>query len=309
MTNALDEFKKFEEEADRRVRKIPIFGQPIRSVLSLIYLSADAQYVGGRFNRKFSRNDEVGTAMITRISYVAQLFGKCSRDIGSDIDDALSVVDEQFKSDIKQLLGYAHLCEIMPLVRRGFFSVQRQPSVFALNHPDVAFVRHEENDILMSEMVLPHDVAPRPYLIEDCKRMVKSWPNIPGDALIAVLKGAYDHYRQNTFELPLLSAEAFEEGFGFSRAEFIHIRAALMAYADFCLGMADAAELLSGRSFTRPRRQMLQREVREWVSPLLSRNHIIGVAAGLSGADPEKAERFVDLFTIALDNLGSGLID
>ena len=71
-----------------------------------------------------------------------------------------------------------------------------------------------------------------------------------------------------------------------------------MAYADFCLGMADAAELLSGRAFTRPRRQMLQREVREWASPLLNRNHIIGVAAGLSGVEPDTAERIVDIFTI-----------
>lgn len=294
---------KFEKEADLRVRKLSIFRQTLRSILSLIYLSADAQYVGARFSRKRPRNDEVGTAMITRMSYVVGLFGKCSREVGTDIDDALSVVDERFKTDVDQLLGYAHFCEIMPLVRRGFFSVQRQPSVFALSHPGKEFVKHEENDILMSEMVLPHDLAPPPYQIENCKRMIKSWPNIPGDTLIAVLKGAYDHYKQNIFELPLLSDEGFEEGFGFSRADFIDIRAALMAYADFCLGMADAAELLSGRAFTRPRRQMLQREVREWASPLLNRNHIIGLAAGLSGVVPDTAERIVDIFTIALDKL------
>ncbi|WP_142847585.1 hypothetical protein [Telmatospirillum sp. J64-1] len=303
MTRAIDEIEKFERQSDAIIEKLSIWHLPIRSLLSLIYLSADEKYVGTRFNRTRPRNDDVGTEIITRMSYVARLFRKCSREVGAGIDDALSVVDDQFKTDIDQLLGYAHFCEIMPLVRRGFFSVQHEPSVFALTHPDEEFVKHEENDIVMSEMVLPHDREPPPYPIENCKIMIKDWPYIPGDSLVEVLDDAYEHYIENVFELPLLSDEAFDECFGFSRKDFIQIRAALMAYADFCLGMADAAELLSGRAFTRPRRQALQREVREWVSPLLNRNHIIGCAAGLSGVEPDMAERIVDLFTIDLDNL------
>lgn len=307
MADALTEIQAFEKQADTEIAKLALWRRPIRSILSLIYLSADGQYVGTRFNRKSPRDDEVGTAMIIRMSYVIPFFDKCSREIGADLDDALSVVDDRFQTDIKNLLGYAHFCEIMPLVWRGSFAVERRPSGFALSHPDKEFVRHEENDILMSEMVLPHDLAPPPYPIENCKRMIKAWPHIPGDALIDVLKGAYDHYLGNVFELPLLSDEAFDEGFDFSRADFIRIRAALMAYADFCLGMADAAELLSGRAVTRPRRETLQREVGEWAAPLLDRNHIIGTAAGLAEVKPDTAERIVDFFTLDLDNLeGSG---
>jgi hypothetical protein len=305
MANALEELQEFERQSDAAIAKLSLWRQPIRSILSLIYLSADGQYVGGRFNRKGPRNDEVGTAMITRMSYVARFFDKCSRQIGADVDDAMSVIDSEFQADIVHLLGYAHFCEIMPLVRRGFFSVERRPSAFTLSHPNAEFVKHEEYDILMSEMVLPHDLTPPPYPIENCKRMVKAWPKIPGDALVEVLKEAYVHYMGNVFELPLLSDIAFQEAFDFSRTDFIRVRAALMAYADFCLGMADAAELLSGRAFTRPRRAALQREVREWAAPLLDRNHIIGVAAGVSGVEPSAAERIVDLFTVDLDNLDS----
>jgi hypothetical protein len=100
-----------------------------------------------------------------------------------------------------------------------------------------------------------------------------------------------------------MSDEAFKECFDFSRSDFIRMRAALMAYADFCLGMADAAEVLSERAFTRPKRAILQREVREWASPLLSRNHIIGLTAGLSSVELTVAERIVDLFTIDPDNV------
>ncbi len=303
MASALEDLKRFEKEADSKIAKLALWEQPIRSILSMIYLTADSQYVGGRFNRRSPRNAEVGTAAITRMSYVAHFFGKCSREVGADIDDALSVVNGQFKTDIEQLLGYAHFCEIVPLVRRGFFSVERHSSGFTLRHPDEQFVKHEENDILMSEMALPHDLAPPPYPLENCKRMIKAWPEIPGYDLVRVLKDAYDHYMRNVSELPLLSDKAFEKCFGFSRADFIRIRAALMAYADFCLGMADAAETLSARSFTRPKRTMLQREVREWAAPLLSREHIIGVAAGLSDVELSAAERIISRFTIDSDNV------
>lgn len=307
MSSAFEELQEFEAQADIAIAELSLWRQPIRSILSLIYLSSDGQYVGTRFNRKGPRNDEVGTEMITRMSYVTRFFDKCSRQVGADVDDALSVVDRKFQADIEQLLGYTHFCEIMPLVRRGFLWVERRPSAFALSHPNAEFVKHEEYDILMSEMVLPHDLTPPPYPIENCKRMVKAWPMIPGEALVEVLKGAYDHYMGKFFELPLLSDGAFQEAFDFSRTDFIRVRAALMAYSDFCLGMADAAELLSGRAFTRPRRAALQREVREWAAPLLNRNHMIGVAAGVSGVEPSAAERIVDFFTVDLDNLyGSG---
>lgn len=297
------ELQTFESWADAEIAKLALWRQPIRTILSSIYLAADGHYVGGRFNRKGQRDDEVGTAIITRMSYVLELFATCSRAIGADLDDAMSVVDERFTVEMAQVLGYAHFSEIMPLAWRGFFVVDHEPPAFIFRHPDGDFVRHEENDILMSEMVLPHDLTPPPYPIQNCKKMIKAWPNLPGDSLIEVLKGALDHYLDNVFELPLLSDDAFAESFDFSRDDFVRTRAALMSYADFCLGMADAAEILAARAVTRPRRAMLQKEVGEWVAPLLKRNHIIGTAAGLSGVEPDKAESIIDRFTLDLDNL------
>lgn len=158
MSVGLDEVLKFEEHADSEIAKISLWRQPIRTLLSLIYLSADGQYVGGRFARGPKQDDEVGTAMITRMSYVMQYFKTCDRRIGHNIDDALSVVDQGFQFDIAQMLGYAHFCEIMPLVRRGFFAVEREPGMFVLKHPSENFRQNEELDILMSEMVLAHDL-------------------------------------------------------------------------------------------------------------------------------------------------------
>lgn len=305
MVSALESLQEFEKQADNEIAKLSLWELPIRSILSLIYLSADSKYVGTRFKRRGPRNEGVGTSIITRMSYVARFFGKCRREVGADIDDALSVLNEQVQADIEQLYGYAHFCEIMPLVRRGFFYVERHQYGFVLRHPNEEFVKHEEHDILMSEIALPHELTPPPYPVESCKEMIKAWPKIPFGLLVGVLKGAYDHYIENIFEFPLLTDEAFQESFNFSRQDFIRMRAALLAYADFCLGMADAAEALSKTAFTACKREKLRREVREWAAPLLSRNHIIGLAAGLSDVEPSAAERIVNLFTIDPDNIDS----
>jgi hypothetical protein len=96
MTSALEELQEFEKQADIAIAQLSLWEQPIRSILSWIYLSADAQYVGARFNRRLQRNERVGTAMITRMSYIAHFFGKCPREIGSDIDN----VDARLKLTI-----------------------------------------------------------------------------------------------------------------------------------------------------------------------------------------------------------------
>ena len=298
-----DDLTKFEAYADGEVAKLSFWRLPIRSLLSAIYLSADSQYVGERFSRSGPRNDEVGTAILTRMSYVIGFFKTCTRDVGADIDNALSVFDQGLRAEFEHLLGYAHFCEVMPLVRRGFLTATTGSSGFALEHPNEQFMRHEEIDILMSEMALAHDLVPPPYPIERYERMVKAWPTIPADDLVTVLKEAHEHYLANVFELPLLSDAAFSKSFDFTRADFVRVRAALMAYADFCLGMADAAERLAARAVTRPRRLTLEREVREWAAPLLNRNHIIGLAAGVAAVDLDVAERIVNIFSLDFNNL------
>lgn len=305
MANALDEFLKFEDFADASVAKLSIWNLPLRSILSSLYLSADAAFVGHRLNRKMPRDTEIGTAIISRLSYLSSYFDRPPKDVGAHIDDALGVLDRRFAGDFAQLVGYAQFCEIVPLVRKGFFTVDRSEFGFRLNHPNENFARHEEQDILMSEIAMPHDIVRPPRHIEHCIEMVKSWPMIAGDNLVGTLKPAFDHYVENLFELPLLSDEIFAASFGFSRADFIRIRAALMAYADFCLGMAEAAEILASRAFVRFKRKQFEREVREWASPLLQRNHIIGVAAGLAGVDSSISEKIVDIFTVVTHNLKS----
>lgn len=43
MAGALKELEDFEAYADAEITKLSLWGQPVRSILSLIYLSADGQ--------------------------------------------------------------------------------------------------------------------------------------------------------------------------------------------------------------------------------------------------------------------------
>ncbi len=304
MADALQSLTEFEKHADAAVTALPVLRLPVRSLLSAIYIAADSQYVGGRFKRRRGTvHDEVGTAIITRMSYVINFLEKGTREIGANIEDALSVFDEGMKADIENLFGYGHFCEVMPLVRRNSFSVESTASGFRLLHPNQQFTTQEENDVLLSELALAHDRIRPPHHIEACKRLVKAWPILPGVDLVDVLQAAYHHYLNNVFELPLLTPEAFTESFGFSRDDFIRLRAALMAYADYCLGMADAEESLWASAVTRPRKEKYRQETFEWISPLLNRNHIIGLTARLAGVDPDVAEHIVNIFSLDLENL------
>ena len=46
MASALEELQEFERQVDIEIAKLALWKQPLRSILSLIYLSADGQYVG-----------------------------------------------------------------------------------------------------------------------------------------------------------------------------------------------------------------------------------------------------------------------
>jgi hypothetical protein len=150
----------------------------------------------------------------------------------------------------------------------------------------------------MMELVLAFDTHAPPYPSAVFDRMLKNWPRLLANDVINTLKLSFDHYLEAVQELPLLTEAAYEAGFGFSRVEFLRVRAGLMAYADFCLGMADAAERLSARASTRSKCEALQRECREWVAPLLEENHVLGLAAAIADVDTQIARRVASYFLL-----------
>jgi hypothetical protein len=288
----------FEKEADHRVRALKLWHRPVRSVLTILYLSVDHHFRGGRFGQSGPRNAARGAKIAGNISYLVDLLCTCPLDIGAHVDDALSAITADVKDDIFQAVSYATLCEIMPSVRRGYFNVETVPDGFRLVHPSAEIRRSEERDIAMAELSLAFETRSPPYSAETFDSLLRAWPHLPGDALFVAFTRSRDHYRAALSEAPLLPEAAYPAAFGFSRDEFLGFRVGLMSLADFCLQMADAAERRSRQSFIPWRRRKFERECREWLAPLLNSNFVLGTAAGLGNVDVRSLEKIAPFFTM-----------
>ena len=153
------------------------------------------------------------------------------------------------------------------------------------------------------EVSLPveQEFPPNPTLT--CMRLMMEWPYLPNKEFQKVLEESYDHYIANLVERPLLSDEGFRAGFEFARSDFIRIRAALLAYSNFCLGMSDASEFVSQLENKGASSDEYERELLEWIAPLLNRDHIMDIVVVLTEAKKETVSQVLDLFIINLDAL------
>jgi len=200
----------------------------------------------------------------------------------------------------------------MPEVRSGYYKVKVDTAGFTLQHPSRIFSQAEERDILLTEMSLAFDTHRPPIPVAAFDRMIIDWPTLNNADFIQVLRGSADHYLSVFREPALLPEDAYKTGFAFSRVEFQQVRAALMALADYCLGMASAAER-QWQSASLTKRNHWERECKEWTAPLLSKNFILGTTQALAGIDAKVLDLVMDYFTMDAEqgdfqNAGDGYL-
>lgn len=297
-----EQLVEFERFADQEIAKLDLWKLPLRTVLTMLLMAADGQFIGGRLERRREPEPEKGTAIISRISYVLPYLRNCTPEIGYDLADAIEVARPDHFRQINLVLAYAHFCEVMPQVHKGTLSVSQADLGFKLTIPSHEFAEIEELDVILSELALPHFRGIPFHLFNECLDMVKAWPHLRVDDFLKAVKPAYEHHVSNVLETSLLTAAAYEGALGFTRDQFVRTRAALLAYADFCLGMAGAAEALSNHAYTNARKTKMAQECLEWVVPLILSNHLLGVVAGLTGVHPSAVEKIVERFTVDIWN-------
>jgi len=86
--SATDGLFEFEREADDFAGKLELWGKPLRSIVSTIFLAADAECSGGRFGNVRSSNPEKGATILSRTSYLTTFFAQSNAAIGKDLEDA-----------------------------------------------------------------------------------------------------------------------------------------------------------------------------------------------------------------------------
>ncbi|RWA75339.1 MAG: hypothetical protein EOQ28_09595 [Mesorhizobium sp.] len=292
---AYDELTAFEKQADERMQSLSLWKLPHRSVYSTALLGADAAFSGGRFRNHREPDPDKGGTMLARYSYWSPYLRQCTREIGADIADALGVMTPDAHREITQALLYSHFCELMPFVHRKTLAVERTPTGFHLRYPSEAAARFEALDVIASELALTALAKHFKYDPHPLLRMVETWPHIDAADLHSVLRQAYAFHTENVREDAFMSTNAYERVLGFRHDEFISVRAAMMAFASWCLGMANAAEAhaigIEGKE-----RDRFGNECFEWLAPLLRRDFVHGTIQQLAEVPADRVAEILRYF-------------
>ncbi|WP_439364502.1 hypothetical protein ACNJYD_33075 [Bradyrhizobium sp. DASA03005] len=295
MSDSYDELSAFEKQADERMRCLSLWKLPYRSVYSAALLGADAEFSGGRFRNHRKPYPDKGGTMLARYSYWHPFLRQCTRDIGADISNALSVVTLDTQREITQALLYSHFCELMPFVHKKALTVDRTPTGFHLRYSNEAAARFEALDVIVSELALTALADHFKYDPPPLLRMVETWPHIDAADLHAVLRQAYAFHLENVREDAFLGAHAYERVLGFRHDEFVRLRAAMMAFGSWCLGMANAAE--AHAMGTKGKEQdRYGNECLEWLAPLLRRDFVHGMIQQLAELPADRVAEILRYF-------------
>ncbi len=296
-----DDLFSFEGEIDNKIVQSDMFQLPLRSVLTSLFVVIDILIQGERFGHNISKNQAEGEALSSRLSYLIPLLRKCTSQIGVSAIDAFSAT-ALFVKDFRELVSYAHFCELMPEVRRGYYEVRKIEEGFELIHPNEEFSRAEEYDVLLTELSLTFLVGEAPNLKQEFIELADQLPNINMALMCRVLADLFQ-YRLNSFkEIPILEPNAFQISIGTTWEEFCKIRAALFAYADYSIGLANALEFLWLNESSETRKETLFHEFYEWVAVFNAKSFFIRLLMALTNVKSSAIENILNFFTIDVVN-------
>jgi hypothetical protein len=294
----LDELKQLERTTDAAVAQLSVLQLPIRSTLTAIFYVLDALYRGDRLNGQVAPRPDVAMAASARLSYlVRDLLYRCpALPLGSDAADAFSPFRSlEALAEICLLLAYGHLCELMPEVHRGYYTVTKIRDGFELHHQSSAFGDIEIRDIVLAELALP-TVVPPPDVEEAIYDEFAACSSMSGHQ-IALMRGYYQHYLGGILEEPIISDAGIAAAASTTYEEFARFRAAWFAICEWCQQMA-AAE------FRRVPKPVKDDDVRaidrplEWIAPCFKRTFLGGVVLALSGLSPLQFDRLMDIYSL-----------
>jgi hypothetical protein len=160
-----------------------------------------------------------------RLSYLAPLLANCP-EMPTGVN-ARDVADSYVEADpkaeqLKLLVSYAHLSELMPTVHRGYFSVSGAATTsFELSHSSPEFADVESEDILLSELALPFPLTRSPSFPKAVKGMAESAPTLDMGRQMSICKQLYSYYAGSLFELPLVDDASLAAQFGVTHSDFV----------------------------------------------------------------------------------------
>jgi hypothetical protein len=296
-----DELFAFEKKLDEQIARSNVFKLPLRSVLTNLYGVIDILIQGRRFGQGISRRQTEGEALSSRLSYLTPLLKNCTSQIGVSAINAFSPT-AQYVEEFKELVSYAHLCELMPEVHRGYYEVRKTSEGFELIHPSKQFAKAEEYDILLTELSLAFLTGKVPDLSQEFIKLAARLPNLDLFSMCKVLVELFKYHLDNIREVPLLEPSDFQTSIGVGWDEFLRVRAALFAYVDYSISLADALEFLWNKENNAVRKKALFSEFYEWISVCNTKSFFIGLLMALTGVKDSAIEDILIFFAIDVEN-------
>jgi hypothetical protein len=292
----LNELNALELDADEAMGELPLLRDlPLRCALVALHTLVDDRFHGHRFDSAHSLDPRKGIALAGRLAYLVPLLSTADpKFAGADAFDCVEAVfgSGEYADDVQRMVLYAHFCELMPEVHRGYYEVAGdRASGFRLTHPSSAFARHEALDILFTELSKPVGLrAPAQHAAFD--QIMP--PTRITQQHIALIQQFADYYRQALFEPRLIGDAGFEAAAGVPREVFARCRAAIWGHCDYVNGISHALT----RLIDDPNNDPLGRELWEWMSVNLNANFYIALIAEVAGVSLDEAEAVINLFTL-----------
>jgi hypothetical protein len=293
----------FEGNLDRQVPNLPLLSRPLRSVLTSLYVLVDGLFNGNRLEDEPQRRLPEGRDLAARLSYLIPIILKCPTEPspGSAFDALSGMNSMDIQEEFKLLIGYGHLCELMPEVHRNYYEVSSTDKNFYLSYRKDLFCQSHVKDIVLTELARPF-LTKREWNDERIfDSQVESFrtaqaPVYDLQITEVTIKKYYLHHLNYSFEHPIISDQGFMAAVGTTFEEFCLFRAAWHAVADYCLGMASAL-CRKIRKLPAAGRE-LEREFLEWIAVMLKETFLRKLITTMSGLTIEKFDSLITIFSI-----------
>ncbi len=295
-----DQLVAFEKIADQQVQKLNILLLPLRLVLTHLYGTVDNLFNGSRLSGKNPPRPVVAFDLASRLSYLMPLFNRCPVDqIGASALDVLNAVDWSIVDpDIRYLINYGHLCELMPEVHRDYYEISGSIPLFYLKHSTDEFARSEIKDLFLTSLATPFFIRNRfiPEEVFDFQA-AKTDGTFDMRLFFNTIRKYFLHYLNYSFEVPIFTNKGYHDSLNATVEEFIRFRSVWAAIADYCLGMADAFTRLIKRTNATNNYNLVS-EVWEWTAPVMKADLLTDLVIKIGGISLKSFNAFMQIFSV-----------
>jgi hypothetical protein len=286
-----NELIEVEGKLDGEIAGFPIWKLPVRCVLFAMHYTL---YI-------FFASDSLKAATVAgRMSHLIPLLTNCPAEpTGASAVDAYSAyvdVDPQFQQLICAI-NYGHFSEVMPQVRRGYYSVSKLSEThFRLDHSSSKLADVEAKDVILSELAMSHIATSQPDVRSAIEQLASTVPHADLKLVASVLGTYIDHYLKNRVEPEFVPDSLLTEALGINNAELRRFTATLLAIANFAIDIARAVEMRVRKAGDD--RDEVEAEWLEWVSIFWTEGYLRNILTGTSGISGEAFQRLLAIFSL-----------